>query len=85
MGRHYKRQLEVYGIYNDNGTSLAIEPDEKKNNRNSTSGKVFLSRCKECKVKSFCYGIDGNYIKMFGQDEFVPVISDPGMYYEVMP
>lgn len=87
LGRYATRLIDFTQFHNDPESELMIQPDIDMSETWDLSykGRGKPPSCARCIWKDKCYGIDGNYIKMFGTDEFVPVISDPGAYYEGLP
>lgn len=47
----------------------------------SYTGRLKIPVCEQCVYKNKCYGIEKNYISVFGDKEFKPVVNFPEMYY----
>ena len=87
LGKYASRIIDFNQPHDDPETEIMIQPDIAVSETWDLSykGRGKLPSCAKCIWKDRCFGIDGNYIKMFGTDEFVPITEDPGFYFESLP
>ena len=67
--------------------SACVHPGERiKNVRDMAyKGFTYLPGCSLCKLRAGCQGIDPEYLKLFGSEDLLPVISPPKPFYESWP
>lgn len=87
LGRYSSRLIDFTQYHEDPESEMMLQPgiDLSETWDLSYNGRGKLPSCAKCIWKDRCYGIDGNYIKIFGTEEFSPVIENPGCYYDGLP
>jgi len=87
LGKYASRLIDFKQFRDDPKSEMMLQPgiDLSETWDLSYKGRGKLLKCEKCIWKHICYGIDRNYIKIFGTEEFSPVLENPGCYYDGLP